>query len=1222
MIEIDWNSFKAKNKAYHSAFEQLCYHLFCREHRQSKGIYADFNQVGLETEPICVNGEWYGFQAKFFDTKIDYDQIQDSISKAINAYPKQLDHIEVYTNRAPGNSFRNKKKKQVDKLGKNHKIDIIWIVPSCFQSLLNKPSNLDLASLYFGKGDILKFIQNSTHPPYQTLVASKHFVDLPISADNCVIRNLKDSLVGSSSTLMMLTGHPGSGKSVLVHKLFRELAGFSDGSSNWNTQMLNHGVPVIVNLKNCISSSLETILSQRQNECEIQGAKYNFFYLLDGLDELAEDVADRTLSFVKELCDRDNVSKILISCRTGNRNKTRARTYFPDLNEVNIGQLNRDHVTTFFEKRENKEKTEKLKSLQETNPNLVDEIRDVLILNLFWEEIQKLDERSSAFELLDIHIRHLLYATELHKQLASLSLPYPKEKEILGINRQISTKFQESYQFRFPQYEIQKILLDRYPRNDYCSTNDVLSYIASLFFDCEGENGSEPTYVYRHRRFQEYFYIQHLEERYQKSVRILRDTTILGSKDLLENLFIPYLKHCAEEKLDICRITEINLLELYLGKNPLWGADSPYYLESKNFALALALQTDNTFEELMLDPQLELERKLFVDSCKLEEDLEAWKRNTRYASERDLLRVFEEVLGNSLSCARRLSENHKNRLGGEIYANYKNTRALFDKYKFSANFKHQSLVDPIEKHLTDFFYLLLEIDKVEPDELLKQIRCSCEQLPNARQHLSQLTEEEKVFFAFFEACIQLNLVEKLIDVLEDQEIEMLLAHLTCLEHLHLLLGPTIKPTSENLLLKEVDPATSRYAEKLIFIKKFYTMSLCQKEVDFIEGKHDEYIKRDRHDWRFYCIAFHLALTGFVLDKSDIGRLLQNDGYRIGFDISIYQALFKSYSEMLRGEEKLENILLSFRNYLDTTEIKDGSVLEELSEIWAYLIADGYRSQDQNQLIREILFKRTRVPSLLQSLYRIRLRSPNAFMRLVSGSDLLSLEEESHAPKDRFPELVDQYFELSILNAGKNDKKAKDLFLKGIHHGTLRHLWHKDHIVSWGLVHALNTMLSSNFIDRKDLESYVDKVFVLTTRALKISDGDETKYGPKFLVKTIAKFDIDLAEKLLRNLEQQDYGLWNQALTSTLLEKISLHVPLSVMEKELSKYQPRLYSMESSEGYEEKFVVYLSIAKATFTTKVTKKLLSKEPIKSWKSSAIGKSATVFRATTLESIYLAT
>ena len=90
MPKISWNIFRVKYEdREQSYFEFLSYLLFLREFNQPNGIERYKNQTGIETEPIQINGEQIGFQAKFYDTKISDNKkdIKDSIKKAKGKNP-------------------------------------------------------------------------------------------------------------------------------------------------------------------------------------------------------------------------------------------------------------------------------------------------------------------------------------------------------------------------------------------------------------------------------------------------------------------------------------------------------------------------------------------------------------------------------------------------------------------------------------------------------------------------------------------------------------------------------------------------------------------------------------------------------------------------------------------------------------------------------------------------------------------------------------------------------------------------------------------------------------------------------------------------------------------------------------------------------------------------------------------------------------------------------
>src|SRR5690625_7877990 len=90
MVDINWKRFEAKfNGRENEAFEDLAYLLFCQEHNKPFGIFGYTNQTGFETEPIEIESEIVGFQAKYFKNKLDKSNIKDSIAKAKKRHPRE-----------------------------------------------------------------------------------------------------------------------------------------------------------------------------------------------------------------------------------------------------------------------------------------------------------------------------------------------------------------------------------------------------------------------------------------------------------------------------------------------------------------------------------------------------------------------------------------------------------------------------------------------------------------------------------------------------------------------------------------------------------------------------------------------------------------------------------------------------------------------------------------------------------------------------------------------------------------------------------------------------------------------------------------------------------------------------------------------------------------------------------------------------------------------------
>jgi len=59
---VNWKEFEIKNNGREQwAFENICHWLFCAEMGCHIGLFSYKNQVGIETEPIEKDGQFYGF---------------------------------------------------------------------------------------------------------------------------------------------------------------------------------------------------------------------------------------------------------------------------------------------------------------------------------------------------------------------------------------------------------------------------------------------------------------------------------------------------------------------------------------------------------------------------------------------------------------------------------------------------------------------------------------------------------------------------------------------------------------------------------------------------------------------------------------------------------------------------------------------------------------------------------------------------------------------------------------------------------------------------------------------------------------------------------------------------------------------------------------------------------------------------------------------------------
>ncbi|PFT25286.1 ATPase [Bacillus thuringiensis] len=108
MIKPDWNVFKVKfSENPQNNFEWLCYLLFCKEFEKKLGIFRYKNQSGIETNPVNVEKEVIGWQAKFYETTLSdhKSELISTLTKSKRDY-SNLTKIIFYTNQEWGQSHK------------------------------------------------------------------------------------------------------------------------------------------------------------------------------------------------------------------------------------------------------------------------------------------------------------------------------------------------------------------------------------------------------------------------------------------------------------------------------------------------------------------------------------------------------------------------------------------------------------------------------------------------------------------------------------------------------------------------------------------------------------------------------------------------------------------------------------------------------------------------------------------------------------------------------------------------------------------------------------------------------------------------------------------------------------------------------------------------------------------------------------------------------------
>ena len=225
MIKIDWNIFKEKFSANpQDGFEWMCYLLFCNEYGTRTGIFRYKNQSAIETDPIIVEGNCIGWQAKFYESALSNhkNDILETIIKAKRDYP-DLSKLVFYTNSEWGQNKGQEPqgKKDVEDKAKEKDLKIEWRCRSYFDSPFVVDDCKRVASHFFLRSDnifeLLNSLESHTKSLLEDIETSIIFGEKTVSIDRSNIISDIDKLENNA---LIISGEGGTGKTALIKELY------------------------------------------------------------------------------------------------------------------------------------------------------------------------------------------------------------------------------------------------------------------------------------------------------------------------------------------------------------------------------------------------------------------------------------------------------------------------------------------------------------------------------------------------------------------------------------------------------------------------------------------------------------------------------------------------------------------------------------------------------------------------------------------------------------------------------------------------------------------------------------------------------------------------------------------------------------------------------------------------------------------------------------------
>lgn len=632
MHEINWARFILKNPNPQDAFETMCRNIFLREYKVSSHRFsANYNQTGLETEPVLYDGKYYGFQCKYSTSGNNdafYKEVLDSLTKAVAVYPN-LYKVVVYTNLdiKPNVSAEelSKSKKtnrvRIHDLCQQNNLEICWFVKANFENSLNEVRNYDLYRAFFSPQDTTGMLSNALSHDERTFLLSNRFVDLPLNGSR--FSELKDEIL--ACRISIITGAAGTGKSEILKKLYlqcenRYLLNTSQEASDVDTP-----IPVFVRLRECVNGNLEELLRSRLRDYEISAVETQnqYIYFLDGLDEVSTFDFGGVIACISRLLSQAASKSFVITSRTNNANLASVlRSFKPDIYTVDC--LDGNDVEEFFNLLNDPEKKARLQEIKDSNQAFFGDINDIFSAVLLSENAFSIDASTTKVDLISMNAEKLV---ESNHRYAMINLPEPKVLSVEKILAQVSESMQRTGNISVSRSDLQGTIAELFSSCSYLQIDDIIEFIAEMFFDSVRTNTLQTRYSYRHKRYFEFYLYVAVRNAFYENPGILRELRLLANKDFVLNIFLVQELKINTINRNVQRMLALRFFEAYLGDDYLGGAQSPWfmsrsfttlgsgsYLQSEQLQEYLCTKhIDDLHDFLKTDP-LSIERFLKVDN--------------------------------------------------------------------------------------------------------------------------------------------------------------------------------------------------------------------------------------------------------------------------------------------------------------------------------------------------------------------------------------------------------------------------------------------------------------------------------------------------------------------------------------------------------------------------------------------------------------------------------
>ena len=307
-------------KDYRDVFEDIATLMFCKELDLGKGVNRRINQKSIESDPVCIDGKWYAYQAKYYEasTKLSAHK-QDLITCVKGAASRHVTDLFLYINKNlpdtdPDTGDEAEYIREIEDVASRHSVILHWRTSGMIEASLEMPKYAHIKNLYFGHGNIkgyYDYVVDRYESPNtgNTLLGEESLAELYMQpsyykseSEMGDVEQLFDEFVTNRECgVLWIVGEPGHGKTSMCIKAvadYRSMKRYQQTRGVFWFRLNPQGTTGMVKPK---MLALEKVFSwgritgNRTNmidPSEIEGS----LVFLDGFDELKSSLEEHGIS--------------------------------------------------------------------------------------------------------------------------------------------------------------------------------------------------------------------------------------------------------------------------------------------------------------------------------------------------------------------------------------------------------------------------------------------------------------------------------------------------------------------------------------------------------------------------------------------------------------------------------------------------------------------------------------------------------------------------------------------------------------------------------------------------------------------------------------------------------------------------------------------------------------------------------------------------------------